>query len=152
MIFVECNADEFFIRGFSISKKDIKHESGKTRVISKVESFGDAIGVIDEDPQSNQPKELKNYIEVDKKSTIKLLKNSNKKIIIISPRLEDWLINKSMQVGLSLGNYGLPTVSKELHKLNPNNNIRYKEFLKDITSANDDEVITLRKWLKASVK
>lgn len=73
MIFVECNTDKIFIRGFGIPKRLIKHEGNKNRVVKRIGQNKNAIGVIDEDPDSIQPKELGEYQIYKKESTIKLL-------------------------------------------------------------------------------
>ena len=55
LIIVECNPDEFLVRLLGFSQ--IKHGGGKGKVLEKVKENPGAMGIIDEDPDSNQSKE-----------------------------------------------------------------------------------------------
>jgi hypothetical protein len=96
VIIVECYTDEYVVRllGF----KGIKHEGGKGKVFERVRENAGTIGMIDEDPNSNQPSERYEYIECERRSTIKLLVkkgDKNKRVIEISPDLEGWILARA---------------------------------------------------------
>ena len=78
--------------------KGIKHEGGKGKVLERVKENPGAVGIIDEDPDSNQPSERYEYIEYERRSTIKFLVkkgDKSKKVIEISPDLEGWILARA---------------------------------------------------------
>ena len=105
MILMECSLDEFLVKTLGYQRKQIKHEGGKGKVLGILRKKDWAIGIIDEDPDTNQPSEINNYVDKDIKGRVKLMennKNNRKKIIQISPYLEDWLIFRAKQNQISL--------------------------------------------------
>lgn len=87
MIFVECFNDELFLKIIGVPKKSIKHVAGKSNVIRHLLKIdANSIGVIDEDPNSMQPKQFEDFDIVNSEYTIKLLgyKGIPEKIIIES--------------------------------------------------------------------
>lgn len=154
MIFVECNTDEFLVKGIGVPYRKIRHAGNKSEVIKGVERYENAIGLIDEDPGKSQPRRLEEYILHEQKSKIRLLKKSkgHEKIIMILPDLESWLINKAKQNRLWLKEFGLPDTREALHKINPKKNRNYQRFLIRLTESNDDEINLLKKWIKEAIK
>ncbi len=49
---IECNNDETLMEILGVSKKVIKHSGNKTRVVKYLKKNGNAIGMVDEDPES----------------------------------------------------------------------------------------------------
>ncbi len=150
MIVVECYNDELLVKTIGFSK--IKHEGGKGRVLERVKKNSGVIGIIDEDPDSIQPPEISEYTEKESKSTIKLLiirYDKHKRIIQISPYLEDWILNRARQNRISPRDFNLPNDSKELHNIPHVERKRdFQKFLVKLVEI-DDEVAILRKWLNS---
>ena len=149
MIIVECYTDEYFVKllGF----KRIKHEGGKGKVLERVRENPGTIGMIDEDPNSNQPSERHEYIECERRSTIKLLVkkgDKSKKVIEISPDLEGWILARARKNRVSPKNYGLPDDPQELHSPHMEKNKNFRRFLDELVKTDDDEIDLLKKWLK----
>lgn len=155
MILVECDPDEFFVKSMGFSRKKIKHESGKGNVLRKLNKDPMTIGMIDEDPHSSQPSEMKRYIEAEKKDTIKLLvrnDNTGKKVIQISPYLEHWLINRARQNKISLKYYDLPDDPVEMHDITHiERNKNFQDFLHELINK-DAEIRTIQSWIKEAIK
>lgn len=151
MIIVECYNDESLIK--MIARSKVKHEGGKQRVLERVKKNDKAevIGIIDEDPDSFQPSELKIYSQKDSKSTIKLLickNDERRRLIQISPDLEGWILNRARKNRINPTDYGLPDDSHELHsipRLDKRKNFR--KFLKNLVER-DEEICVLMTWLK----
>jgi len=74
MIVVEGYSDKALVADMGFPGKQIKIGRDKGKVLESVRKGQAIIGIIDEDPDSGQPSDLrKNYIEKDSKRTIKLL-------------------------------------------------------------------------------
>ena len=119
-ILVECNADEVVLRNLGVSKRQLLHENCKGEVVKRVRKYDCATGLIDEDPYSTQPRDLNNYTEVQNAEGLRLLNrrdDKNKRLIIVCPRLEDWLINRAKSSGIRPGDYGLPNDPDRLHSI-----------------------------------
>ena len=108
------------------------------------------MGIIDEDPDSNQSKERKGYIEIETGSRIKLLAEKNdgsKKVIEICPRLEDWILIRARENQISPGDFGLPNDPNELHSPHIERKRNFQDFMKKIVATDDSEIKMLKKWL-----
>lgn len=151
MIVVESYSDRALVADMGFPRKQIKIGGDKGRVIRSVRKGQAAIGIIDEDPDSGQPSDLrKNYIEKDSKHTIKLLvrkDDDGKRIIQISPRLEDWLYSRARQNQIDTKSFELPKYPEDLHKiLRVDKKENFHSFLNKLIEA-DDEIGTLKKWI-----
>ena len=150
MIIALCYTDEFLVTSIGFPRRRIKHEGGKGKVMEIVKKKDMAVGIIDEDPYSDQPSYLENYIEKDARSTVKLLirkDDNSKRLIQISPYLEHWLLDRARQNRISPKDFGLPNDPKELHSIpHVERNRNFHSFLNKLIEA-DDEIDTLKKWI-----
>lgn len=155
MIYVECQPDEFLITSLGFAKKQIKHVNGKGNVIKKVNKDKNAVGIIDEDPASSQPKAFGEYKENKKQGDIKLLihkDNQDKKIILISPRLEEWLLKRASTKNIKSKDYGLPDDGNKLHRITQKERrANFKDFLTKLIGTQDGEISTIKEWLKQAL-
>ena len=96
----------------------------------------DAIGIIDEDPGSSQPSHLKKFRlkqDLSEHGLAMLEENdSGKKLVIIKPRLEEWLLRAGKESAISFKEYNLPETGKDLHKVINTNLERLKLVLKEL--------------------
>lgn len=110
-----------------------------------------AVGVIDEDQPFGQSNELKKYKEKKSSGNIKLLQKGNdkqKRLIQISPYLEDWLLNRAKRNKIEPKKYNLPDHPKKLHGLAMlERNKNFQEFLQKLIDT-DTEIQTLKKWIE----
>lgn len=157
MIIVECDKDQALMYRMFFTPRQVIHGYSKSDVLWRVEQIQKAIGVIDEDPQSRRPKYLEAYNEKNTSGKIKLLvrKDNNEKWIIqISPRLEDWLCGIAKRNKISPEEFDLPTSPGELHSmsLKPGKNREYfHRFLDALRRTKDNEIVTLRKWIRQAI-
>ncbi|HPJ13832.1 MAG TPA: hypothetical protein PLJ39_02010 [Spirochaetota bacterium] len=154
MIIVECFADEFFVKCLGVSRKKIKHEGGKGKVLGLVKKQNKAAGLVDEDPGSIQPAEMNNYIQVESSETAKLFRRNNNnslKVVQVTPYLEGWLIYRAKQNGISPKNYDLPDDPKKMHSIpNIEKKPNFQAFVKEIVEK-DSEVQTIKSWIEEAI-
>jgi len=150
IILVECYPDTSLLRALGVYKKQLRHERCKGEVVKRVLKFDSAIGLIEEDPQSAQPRDLNNYKQVQDAEGLRLLSrrdDNNKRLIIICPRLEDWLIQRAKSSGIRPEDYGLPSDPDCLHCI-PRYEQKegFRRFLEELKEQ-DKGMHLLRRWL-----
>jgi len=119
-VLVECYPDEMVLRVLGVPAKQLRHERCKGEVVKRVLKFDCATGLIDEDPSSAQPRDLSHYKQVHDAAGLRLLArrdDENKRLIIVCPLLEDWLIHRAESSGVKPEQYGLPSDPKRLHAI-----------------------------------
>jgi len=155
MIVVECNADKLFINRMGFSKKTIHHAGCKGKVLEIVRKSKKAVGIIDEDPDSEQPGEFKRYNPVEKGKAITLLKKSKddtKYLIRISPDLEHWILKRAKENKINPKNFSLPDTPGALHSLTRiKKNKKFIDFLSALINA-DSEIKKIQEWIRNVLK
>lgn len=139
------------LRSLGIPRKKILLLGPKGNVIKKLKNLPDYIGMVDEDPHSiqTQSHELANYQEIANDMGLRLLlnKHGNKKIIILCPKIEDWLLQRAKSSNIDLKHYYLPNNSKELKKItNYDSKDGFKRFLSELKEK-DKGMKLLQEWL-----
>ncbi len=134
MIIVECYNDKALVHRIGFSGDEVRHEFGRSRVLGRVEQEQKTvIGIIDEDPCAGQHPKMREYEPQSKwTGAIKLLKrkgNYTKRLIQISPRLEDWLYVVAKRNRISPKDFGLPDDPEELHHLPRREDKDFRRFL-----------------------
>jgi len=114
------------------SGKNIKHAGNKSELLKALsQRFSDSKGLLDEDPSSIQPLSLEKFHEKQDLTSyhIKILeqKSRNNTIIMLCPRLEDWILQAAKEANVSPTQFGLPDDSAKLHE---QVNIRIDKFQK----------------------
>ena len=149
-VFVECYPDEALLRALGVPRKQVRHERCKGEVIKKVRKFGSAIGLVDQDPASAQPRDLANYEEVQSAAGLRLLArrgNDQQRIILVCPRLEEWLIERAGAIGVRTEDYGLPADARRLHSTaRYDEKTGFRRFLDELI-ARDKAMHPLRQWV-----
>ena len=151
-VLVECYPDAAVLRAIGVTKKHLRHERCKGEVVKRVLKLDRAIGVIDEDPSSAQPRDLANYDEVRAAGGLRLLVrrgDAERKLIVVCPRLEDWLIARAVSSGIRLQDYGLPGDPHRLHGI-PHYEDRktFQQFLTELTGRDAEGMGLLRQWVR----
>jgi len=121
MIYIECYPDLALVRSLiRITRRDFDHEfKGKGAICNRLMKQGSSIGLLDEDPLSPQPNYLKLAEVKDDLSGhgIKVLQDVNhNSIIVLCPRLEEWILEAAKETGIDLERYKLPANADELHR------------------------------------
>jgi hypothetical protein len=149
-ILVECYPDAALLRALGVPRKQLRHESCKGEVVKRVLKSDCATGLIDEDPLSAQPRDIDNYKQVQAAEGLRLLArrdDKNKRLIIVRPRLEDWLIARARSVGVKPEEYGLPSDPDRLHSIpRYEQNDGFRRFLVELKER-DKGMHLLRRWI-----
>lgn len=118
---VECLPDEALVRLVSPRTiMRIRHRSGKPEVLRYVRRFEQSIGVIDEDPSSIQPPLFDQLVELESQPDLGLKRyrfSNGNIVIILSPRLEEWVLTDCRRNGVNPESYGLPRDPEAFHDL-----------------------------------
>ncbi|CAB49709.1 hypothetical protein [Pyrococcus abyssi] len=147
MIVVECKPDKLLVK-MLIPGVKVVHSGGKGNAAKILEKNENIIAMLDEDPESPQPRYLRELKEVERKHGIKILIDEKRKnkVILLTPRLEEWIISVAKRNGVRLEKYYLPETGKELHAI-INHNL--SAFSNLILRLMDSEELT---FLKESLK
>ena len=149
-VFVECNPDEVLAKSLGITRKSLTHNNDKGRVCNSLETKATfSIGMIDEDPNSAQPTYLgKLELHVEKYGVKILLDKKRKnKLIILRPRLEEWIIAQAKVSNLKLKKFGLKEDPKELHQLFAGKAIKLGPLVQELVNKGNMGVLFLQKHL-----
>jgi hypothetical protein len=150
-VLVECNADEIVLRNIGVAKKQLFHFGGKDKLITRLRNLPGAVGVVDEDPDSIQHPDLTaSYRQAESAEGLRLLArqgSGGQKLVVICPKLEDWLIARATSSGIRPEDYGLPGDPDRLHSIP-----RYEQkegflrFLEELKKR-DSGIHFLRQWI-----
>lgn len=151
-VLVECYPDAAVLRAIGVTKKHLRHERCKGEVVKRVLKLDRAVGVIDEDPGSAQPRDLNNYKEKEAAEGLRLLVrhgSADRRLIVVCPRLEDWLIARAIAVGIKPQDYDLPSDPHRLHGI-PHYEDRqtFQQFLTELTGRDAEGMGLLRQWVQ----
>ena len=157
-IILECKPDEVFIRALGFSKKQIIHQPNKGEVINFLRKNPSlvCVGIIDEDPGTTQPKHLNEFVfnhELSKHNfSVFESKRTNHLIIMIKPRLEDWILNVAKTSHVSPGEFSLPDDPRHLHKVINYQLQKFRLMLLQILSKKSEALIALKKIIAQQFK
>ncbi|MCX9012063.1 MAG: hypothetical protein OIN66_13195 [Candidatus Methanoperedens sp.] len=127
MIYLECYTDKALVMALGIHKKEIYHSGSKGNVCRNLAKNSRARGLVDEDPSSAQPGYIGKLRLLSLEHEIKLMhdEKSRNYLIVLCPRLEDWVLKAAKEVKVDVEDYGLPDDAEELHRII---NINPKKF------------------------
>ena len=150
-VLVECDADEVVLRTLGVTKKQLLHFGGKDKLINRLRNLPGVLGVVDEDPASTQHPDLKaSYWQTESAEGLRLLArqgSGSQRLVIICPKLEDWLIQRAKSSRIRPEDYGLPSDPDKLHSIP-----RYEQkegfcrFLAELKER-DSGMHLLRRWI-----
>jgi len=152
---VECKADSSLIKILlGIPDQKIIHAGNKGNVCNHLRrrKKGDYIGLVDEDPRSGQPRYLKKMkVKRDLRSYgLKILADANSnRLIVLCPRLEEWILGCSDEAGIDVRNYNLPNNGLKFHERINANLQNFEKLLKDPNFRKSCRLKTFKKWLRA---
>lgn len=137
MIFVECDPDFALLEELMLS--GIEHAGGKGRVCSILRRRAkNSIGVVDEDPGRTQPSYLKNLPitqNLDQHGLELRYDNArNNCIVLICPKLEDWILSAARIAKVDVKEYNLPDDPDELHEVVNFNLEKFRKLVRDLAN------------------
>jgi len=122
MFLVECKPDAVLVESLILtSRKNIQHAGNKSELLKKLtERYSDSEGVIDEDPWSIQPPHMQKFEEKQNLTSygLKMLHQTSKNntLIVLCPRLEDWILEAAQEANVDPQKYNLPNDPAKLHQ------------------------------------
>lgn len=149
MIYLECYSDEALVKTLGVHKKGIFHSYSKGNVCKKLEKSINSKGLVDEDPFSTQPSYVGKLKTKSHEYNIKLLYDEIAKnhLIVLCPRLEDWILKAAKEAGINIKDYSLPDDANELHKIINANREKFFLLIEDIKKRSK-MLKTLEKMIK----
>lgn len=131
---------------------DLLHFGGKDKLINRLRELPGAVGVADEDPASNQHPDLKaSYRQTESAEGLRLLVrqgSGGQRLVLVCPKLEDWLIQRANTVGVKPEDYGLPSDPDRLHSIpRYENRANFRLFLTQLIEC-DKGMGLLRRWVR----
>ena len=155
MLYVEGRADRILARKLGVPRREIGDGEDKGGVLRRLLQQRDCTGLVDEDPRSPQPSLLNRMAEITpgdmRPLGLRVFRHGDRgnTLIVLCPKLEDWLIEAVEDVGLRLDDrqYGLPTNANRLRdelKLHPE---KLDRLLDDLLAANSPRLLRLQDLL-----
>ncbi|MBN2493792.1 MAG: hypothetical protein JXR96_04290 [Deltaproteobacteria bacterium] len=117
MIFVECYADTALVHFLGHESETIKHLGGKGRVVGNAWKYEGTVGLVDQDPGSNQPRRMKEFSTKEKMGSLQLKVHPSRKsvLVVVPPRLEEWFLRAAKEAKVDIREFGLSDNAKDLH-------------------------------------
>ena len=154
MIYVECKPDEMLVRLLTkLPKREVIHEiKGKSGVVERLRRQKNSMGVVDEDPWAVQPAYLSSMRVSQDQATqgLKLLHDasSDNYVVVLCPRLEEWIERATKETGLELTRYGLPDDPVRLHQVINVDLSKFQRLVKNLQTKRSDRLSSLSRLLQ----
>ena len=153
MIILECGADEFLARHLTgLTRRQIVHElKGKGGVTARLRRQNNSKGLVDEDPGSPQPRYLgeMNVSSDLPELGLKVLRHagSGNVVVVVRPRLEEWMLDAAKAVGVDARDHGLPSRPTALKRVIDANPTKLAKLLAALGAARSERLNALRRLL-----
>ena len=107
-LFVECKPDETLAFALGVTRREIEHALGRASVCAQLSRRSGVTGMVDEDPGTvAQPYMIKLKQESWEHDVRVLVdKERDNRIVVLSPRLEEWLVKTAKSGGLKMTEFG----------------------------------------------
>ena len=155
MIYVECKPDGILVRHLTgLPKGQVAHEAGgRGAVCNRLKKNNNVAAMVDEDPGTARPTYMTHLTlsDEDVQLGLKLYldRSRNNRIVVLYPRLEEWLIRAAGDSGLSMNDYRLPDWGNALHKAINLDERKIQRLLSDLYAAGSPRLLELRSLLTA---
>src|SRR5438093_2626983 len=118
-LFLECKPDETLALALGVPRRSVIHSHGKGKVSKNLRKYSGVTGMVDEDFGSAEPATLSRFVEMSKNHDLKLKvdQSQNNRLIVISPRLEPWLIKTAKAAGVKMHDFNLSENVQDLDSM-----------------------------------
>ena len=153
MIYVECKPDGILVRHLTgLPKRQVSHEiQGKGEVCNRLTRNRGLVAMVDEDPGATQPTYMTHLTLSDENVQLglKLYRDASRdnRIVVLCPRLEEWLLRAAGDSGLSMNTYGLPNRANTLHSVINLDERKIQRLLSDLDHAQSPRLRELGRLL-----
>jgi hypothetical protein len=135
-----------------VKRSKVIHAGNKSELLKHLIKYSEnSVGVIDEDPYSVQPP-LMNMFKQHAAFTnygIKILTQENKRnvLVILMPRLEEWVIESAKEVRVDLNEYGLPKEPILFHEIVNTKLDNFKKLVEYLVKTKSSRIVALKNYL-----
>ncbi|HXF70087.1 MAG TPA: hypothetical protein VNK89_09790 [Thermoflexus sp.] len=154
-ILVEGYADQTLVQALGIPPKRIRREKNKGNICNRLRRSKDEIAIMDEDPQSPQPRYLNQLEEIqleegEEDFGIRVLRDPERNhwILLLCPNLEGWILRVAGRNRVSIQQLELPNQADELHRAWPGNLPKLEQLVQELRARGSPELEFLRRYLR----
>jgi hypothetical protein len=149
MLLLECKPDEVLAWRLGRARRDCLHQNDKGRVCNRLQKSEGLLAMIDEDPGSAQPTYLGTLTLVEEGNGLRVLADAkrNHRVVIVQPRLEEWIIATAKAADVLMGNFGLSDRGNELHREITSKLPAFKRLLDTLLEKESPRLLRLRELL-----
>lgn len=107
-VYVECKPDEMTAVTLGVSPRGVEHATGIGGVLTQLAKRNGITGMVDEDPGAQRPSYFRRFVETSREHNVLLLcdEQRNNRLVVICPRLEDWLVTTTKAAGMKMSEFG----------------------------------------------
>jgi hypothetical protein len=147
-VHVECKPDETLVRKLGVSRKSVTHHQGKSRVFASLKKNKEKLAMVDEDPMSPKTTYERSLKLTEQFGGLKYYQDgSGNRVIVLSGKLEDWIISICSKQKLDLNIFGLPKRPNDLHDIINQKLPKFQELLDELIKLKNPELLKLQEWL-----
>jgi hypothetical protein len=150
-LFVECKPDEALAGALGISRRDLEHAGNRAGVCAQVARRSGMTGMIDEDPGAAMPHYMKALTDQGMEHDVRVLYDSARKnrLVVICPRLEDWLVKSAKNSGLKMTDFGFESDNGlSLHREINHRLANVERLVKALLSARNSRILRLQTLIR----
>jgi hypothetical protein len=116
-LFLECRPDETVAVALGVLRRTVVHSHSKGRVSKSLAQHSGVIGMVDQDFGENEPPTLRKFVEVSTNHDLQLKvhKAQNNHLVVVCPKLEDWLIKTAKMANVKMEQFNLSENPRDLH-------------------------------------
>ena len=150
---MECKPDGALVRLLTgLSRREVAHEiKGKSGVSHRLSQQSNCKGLVDQDPGSAQPPYLRTIPLSDDlpEHGLKVYRDGSRgnTIVVLCPKLEDWVLDAAKAVGLDVRQLGLQNRPTSLHREINANLAKFERVLEALDATSSQRLDTLRRLL-----
>jgi hypothetical protein len=150
-LFVECKPDEALAFALGVSRRDVEHAGNKAGVCAQVSRRSGTTGMVDEDPDAAPLRYVKTLAEETSEHAIRVLYDAERKnrLVVIRPRLEDWLVESAKSGGLKMTDFGFESdTGRHLHREINHRLANVERLVNALLSARNSRILRLQSLIK----
>ena len=150
MLLLECKPDEVLAWRLGRAKRDCLHQNDKGRVCNRLKKTEGLVAMIDEDPGSAQPTYLGTLKLVEEGNGLRILADAERghRIVIVQPRLEEWIIATAKAAEVKMADFGLSERGNELHREITSRLFAFGRLLDALLEKESPRLLRLREFLR----
>jgi hypothetical protein len=150
-LFVECKSDETLAIALGVAPRAIEHAANRAGVCAQLARREGVIGVVDEDPDSASQSYMKSLPQESWEHGVRVLtdKKRGNRVVVLSPRLEEWLVESAKSAGLKMTDFGFESDNGlQLHS-EINQRLRNEQnLIEALLAAKNPRILRLQLLLK----